>query len=134
MSLSKKELIRSIEEHLVNFQDRAIILLLSEGLTQEQILHLTIDSLDSANNRLQLAPAAEAITLDDYIMTIMLKASQEKEYYANNGHSEIKNRLEKTSRYIIRFAEGVRRDVFGIHFRIKNIAMRYELQEPYPWQ
>lgn len=134
MSRSKRNQIISIEEHLVNFQDRAIILLLNEGLTKEQVLALQIHDVDSVNLKLRLSPSSDSIALDEYLKNIIMKAYEEEEYYANNGHSEIKKRLENQSGYVIRFAEGVRRDIFGINFRIKNIALRYELQEPYPWE
>lgn len=133
MSRSRKARILSIEEHLVNFQDRAIVLLLNEGLTKEQILALQISDLDGVNLTLRLSPGTDAIAIDEYLKNIIMKAYEEEEYYANNGHSEIRKKLENKSDYVIRFADGVRRDIFGINFRIKNIALRYELQEPYPW-
>lgn len=133
MSRSRKARVLSIEEHLVNFQDRAIVLLLNEGLTKEQILALQISDLDGVNLTLRLSPGTDAIAIDEYLKNIIMKAYEEEEYYANNGHSEIRKKLENKSDYIIRFADGVRRDIFGINFRIKNIALRYELQEPYPW-
>ncbi|WP_106768030.1 tyrosine-type recombinase/integrase [Paenibacillus faecalis] len=88
--------IEEITGGLVNYQDSAIVQAIFEGVNGKkysEILNLTIHDIDEKNNELLLKndindfkQQERKLKVSPELIKMLIKASQETEYYKNNGH------------------------------------------------
>ncbi|MBD1379124.1 phage lytic cycle repressor MrpR family protein [Metabacillus arenae] len=91
--LSEEEII-DIEDHLVNYQDKALIRLIFEGVNgfqHSEILNLVPENFNEDTNELKLKDdkyGKRTIKVSDRCINIVKKAANETEYHMKNGEAQ----------------------------------------------
>lgn len=96
LHLSEEEL-EEVESKLVNYQDRALLRSIFEGVNgyqHSELLNLTVEDVRKAknnDNKLELKDdkyGERSLNVSDRCMDILLKAGSETEYHMRNGEAE----------------------------------------------